>query len=149
MTALSADKDVQERQSGFSQRVGDFGSGAIVDSTVLYKGALVCFDQNDSKIKEGATATTLVAMGVCRKQVTTGASNTEPPPEVDSGIFKFENSAAGDAIADADAGNICYIVDDQTVAKTNGGATRSAAGRVYAVDSDGVWVVVNPFAARA
>ncbi len=39
MTALAANKDVQERQSGFSQRVGDFGSGVVVDSTTIFKGA--------------------------------------------------------------------------------------------------------------
>ena len=33
-----------------------------------------------------------------------------------------------------------YIVDDETVAKTDGTATRSAAGKVVGLDSDGVWV---------
>lgn len=146
MTALSADKDVQEKDSSFGQLVSDFGSGVVVDNTTIYKGALVCFDQNDSKVKEGATATTLIAMGVAREQVVT-TTGDNASVKVESGIFKFENSAAGDAIADADAGNVCYIVDDQTVAKTNGGATRSVAGRVYAVDSDGVWVKVDPFEA--
>jgi hypothetical protein len=148
MTALAADRDTQERLSSFGQRVGDFGGGAIVDSTTLYKGALVALDQNDSKVKEGETSTTLIAMGVCRKQVTTGVSNTESAPEVDSGIFKFANSAAADEITAADSGNVCYIVDDQTVAKTDGTSTRSAAGRIYSVDADGeVWVSVNPLEA--
>ena len=40
----------------------------------------------------------------------------------------------------ADLGKSCYIVDDQTVAKTSGGATRSLAGKVVGVDVDGVWV---------
>ena len=33
-----------------------------------------------------------------------------------------------------------HLVDDQTVAKTNGGSTRSVAGICRGVDSDGVWV---------
>jgi len=37
-------------------------------------------------------------------------------------------------------GKTCYIVDDETVAKTNGTNTRSAAGTVVGVESDGVWV---------
>ena len=37
-------------------------------------------------------------------------------------------------------GSDCYIVDDQTVAKTNGGATRCVAGKVWDVDAEGVWV---------
>ena len=40
----------------------------------------------------------------------------------------------------ADVGADCYIVDDQTVAKTNGTNTRSVAGKIIAVDADGVWV---------
>lgn len=144
MAALSANKDVQEKQSAFSQPVGDFGSGTCVDSDEIYKGALICFDSNDSKVKPGATSTTLIAMGVSRERYTSGTGDGKTL-QVDCGIFKFENSSAGDAITDAEAGTTCYIVDDQTVAKTNGGSTRSAAGKVYAVDSDGVWVIVNPF----
>ena len=50
-----------------------------------------------------------------------------------------------DLIAQADAGSDCYIVDDQTVAKTSGTNTRSRAGIVLAVDADGgVWVQVGP-----
>ena len=39
-----------------------------------------------------------------------------------------------------DIGKDCFIVDDQTVAKTNGANTRSRAGKVFDVDADGVWV---------
>ena len=35
---------------------------------------------------------------------------------------------------------ISYLVDNQTVAKTNGTNTRSAAGVVRGVDAEGVWV---------
>jgi hypothetical protein len=40
----------------------------------------------------------------------------------------------------ADVGKQCYLVDDQTVAKTDGTNTRSPAGFVRDVDADGVWV---------
>ncbi|EKK5133725.1 TPA: hypothetical protein NII88_006806, partial [Pseudomonas aeruginosa] len=33
-----------------------------------------------------------------------------------------------------------YIVDDQTVAATDGTETRSPAGRIIGVEPDGVWV---------
>ncbi len=46
------------------------------------------------------------------------------------GTFRWANSAAGDAITAADIGSDCYIVDDQTVAKTNGTNTRSVAGKI-------------------
>ena len=38
----------------------------------------------------------------------------------------------------------CYVVDDETVAKTNGTNTRSRAGVVVDVDAQGVWVTTGP-----
>ena len=54
--------------------------------------------------------------------------------------FKFKNSGA-DAVTQAELGKTCYIVDDETFAKTNGTNTRSAAGTVVKLESDGVWVL--------
>jgi hypothetical protein len=56
------------------------------------------------------------------------------------GTFRYENSVAADLITRADIGSDAYGVDDQTVAKTNGGATRSAVGKIFDVDDQGVWV---------
>ncbi|MHB2265817.1 hypothetical protein [Aliihoeflea sp. PC F10.4] len=56
------------------------------------------------------------------------------------GIFNFDNSAAADEITAADIGSDCYGVDDQTVALTDGGGTRSFAGKIHDVDAAGVWV---------
>lgn len=53
--------------------------------------------------------------------------------------FQWLNSAT-DPVTQADLFKTCYVVDAQTVAKTNGGNTRSAAGRVVGVDAGGVWV---------
>ena len=37
-------------------------------------------------------------------------------------------------------GKTCYILDDETVAATDATGTRSAAGKVLAVETAGVWV---------
>jgi hypothetical protein len=60
--------------------------------------------------------------------------------DIEKGIFHFANSADTDEITTADIGSNCYIVDDQTVAKTDGTGTRSIAGEVFDVDAQGVWV---------
>ena len=92
-------------------------------------------------LTKGATATG--CFGVGRAEAPTGNSagaagalniNWRP------GVFRFANSSAGDLIALADIGTKCWSVDDQTVAKTNGTATRSPAGIVENVDAAGVWV---------
>ena len=47
---------------------------------------------------------------------------------------------ADDAIALTEVGKPCYVVDDQTVAKTNNAGARPVAGTVFDVDAQGVWV---------
>ena len=57
------------------------------------------------------------------------------------GVFGYVNSGAGvDLIADADRGKPCYIVDDNTVAKTSAGGTRSPSGRIERVEDGVVYV---------
>lgn len=80
-------------------------------------------------LTKGATAT--LCTGVGRAEATAGNSaGAAGALTVDyrQGIFLFANSAAGDLITIADIGKLCYNVDDQTVAKTDGTATRSRAG---------------------
>ena len=64
-----------------------------------------------------------------------------------NGIGPFENSASSDQITAADIDTVCFVVDDQTVAKTSDGGDRSPAGYVRHVDSDGkVWIDFTRYA---
>ena len=89
----------------------------------------------------GSVATGLIAVGVAEEFVdnSAGAAGDVSVP-VRKGVFHFGNSAAADEIALDDVGVDCYIVDDATVALTNGTNTRSVAGKIVDVDSTGVWV---------
>ena len=92
----------------------------------------------------GSVATTLIAVGRFEETVDNSAgANGDLSVCVKRGTFKFGNSSAGDLIAQANVGADCYIVDDQTVALTNGTSTRSLAGKIIAVDADGVWVKIG------
>ncbi|HGM8331430.1 TPA: hypothetical protein ACKQLR_006537 [Pseudomonas aeruginosa] len=62
--------------------------------------------------------------------------------ETRRGVFQLANSASADQITRADIGKECFIVDDQTVAKTSATDTRSVAGVVRDVDDGGVWVEI-------
>lgn len=136
MAALTADRDTKEMQHPASM----INEPAVAaDSTQFFKGGMLVLDQADGKVKKGTTATGRIALGRCEENVLTGVSNTRTV-KAKSGIFKWGNSAAADAIAADDIGKDCFIVDDQTVALTDGTGTRSKAGTVVAVDSDGVWV---------
>ena len=111
----------------------------VAASVTIYAGALVARDGN-GRATPGAVATTLRGVGRAAERVTNGATAGAVSVEIEKGIFRFDNSTAGDAITTADIGSDCYIVDDQTVAKTHGTNTRSVAGKVFDVDAQGVWV---------
>jgi hypothetical protein len=90
----------------------------------------------------GATATTLTAAGVAEEPCdNTGGAAGAKRVTLSRGVFRFNNLGA-DAVTEADLLKDCFIVDDDTVAKTNGGATRSRAGKVIDVEAGGVWVEI-------
>lgn len=111
-------------------------------NTKIYAGALVVVDAGYAA--PGRTATGLIVAGRAEQTVdNTGGSAGAKVIEVRRGIMKFNNSTAGDAIAQADVGKVCYIVDDQTVALTDATASRSRAGMIYQLEADGVLVQVD------
>jgi hypothetical protein len=54
-----------------------------------------------------------------------------------------------DAVDETNTDGLCYFVDDQTVAATDGTGTRSPAGIVEEVTSQGVWVRFDAALSRA
>ncbi len=110
-------------------------------ATRIYGGSIVAIDTANGFATKGAASTTLKSVGIAQANAdnTLGADGAIEV-KARRGLFRLANSAAGDLIARADIGADCYIVDDQTVAKTSGGATRSVAGKIRDVDSVGVWV---------
>lgn len=135
MAALTADRNTPYRS-------GEDFSFPVAASTKIYAGALVCINSSNLAVN-GATATGLKTVGVAQALADNSAGAASAiSVSVRRGVFCFANSASGDAIALADVGATCYVVDDQTVAKTDGTGTRSAAGIVRDVDADGVWVEI-------
>lgn len=131
--ALSADR-------GTPERAGDVYEFTPNSGAVIYRGALVALNAGGFLVP-GSTSTTLKAVG----RAETGTADINAPTgrvKVRRGVFRFKNSASSDAITDADWGANVYIVDDETVAKTNGSTTRSVAGICRGVDADGVWVEI-------
>lgn len=133
MAALTKDRNTP-RHGGET-----FGYG-VAASTRIFAGSIAALNAAGDAVP-GATSTTLTAVGRADTHVdnSAGAAGDETVI-VRKGVFQFANSAAADEITKADIGADCFIVDDQTVAKTNGTNTRSVAGKVMAVDPQGVWV---------
>jgi len=124
-------------------------SGPVAADTTIYAGALVARNAAGDLI-EGGTATGLVGVGIAEREAdNAGGAAGDATVVVIPGIARMENSAAADLIAADDIGKLCYIVDDQTVALTNGTSTRSAAGLIVGVDAVGVWVRFDEMLTRA
>lgn len=133
--ALSKDRNTK-RRDGVQFR------DPVAAAAIIYAGALVVIDAAGNAAP-GSTATGLRARGVAQEPVdnSTGLAGAQAV-ESRRGVFAFGNSAAADEITRADIGNQAWIVDDQTVAKTSATNTRSVAGVIRDVDSDGVWVEI-------
>jgi hypothetical protein len=133
MTALSAARNTPRLEAGNRQ----YGLAA---STSIWQGSLVCLNSSGYAVK-GATATSLSAAGRAEETVDNGAGAAgDRKIDVKPGTYRWANSASADQITIADRGKTAYVVDDQTVAKTDGSSTRSAAGTIIDVDALGVWV---------
>ncbi len=140
MAALTTERDTRKR--GPHSQLDELDL-PVAASAIIYAGALVCLNAAGYAVP-GATATTLTAAGRAEETVDNGSgANGDKRIKVFRGVFKYANLGA-DQIVQADLlKQNCYVVDDQTVAKTNGTNTRSLAGTVMDIDSDGVWVKVG------
>lgn len=109
----------------------------VAAATLLYAGALACTDAN-GRLVTGSDTAGLKTAGRVEATVDNSAGGAGAlSAEVKRGVFKFDNSATN-PIAQADVGKDAYIEDDATVAKTT--VNKIVAGRIVAVDADGVWV---------
>lgn len=120
----------------------------------IYQGALVIMaagfaraarsGQGADNAAKAIDAASYRAVGVALKTVVNTGADGDVKVDTQGGCFNFKNSAAGvDFIDNSDVGSVVYVVDDETVAKTSGSGVRCAAGRVFEVDADGVWVIVG------
>ena len=133
MSATTTERSTRKQVEGTIYGVRVKGSTKVLKGTI---GVLQA-----GYAKGGVTGTGLIAVGRIRKTVdNTSGSDGTLSCEIEEGTFRWENSAGGDAIAIDDIGKDCFIVDNQTVALTDGSGTRSRAGVIDGVDSSGVWV---------
>lgn len=130
------------------QLLGNKHSLPMAAATTINKGCIVMMNAAGYAVP-GQTALGLIAVGCALSNGYGKWENTvaagfggagDMAVEYDEGKFGFKNSAGIDAIADDDRGKSCYVVDDDTVALTDGGGTRSPAGKVARVEDGIVYV---------
>mgnify|MGYP000234545692 CR=1 FL=1 len=135
MVALSADRNTALKQ-------GDLRSGLVGAATKIFKGSIVMRNAAGYLIK-GATATGSFGVGIAQSLAdnTLGANgalsvNWRP------GVAYLANLVADPCLV-TDIGAKCWIVDDQTVAKTNGTATITSGVATCNTDTTGTGTMAS------
>lgn len=146
MAALTKGRKIEER-------AGKQHGSPVLAGAVIHAGALVVLASGwacpgrsgvgaDNAAK-AADAATLQVVGLAEASVTGGAANGDVRVETRTGYFLFDN-LSGDPVTRSDIGKPCFLVDDQTVARTSPNNTRARAGIVDDLEGLGVWVHVGP-----
>jgi len=147
MTALTLDRHTIEKQ-------GKVYAFPIAANTLCHAGglAVVLPDGTARPAIADANAAVCVPIGRFRRRYNnlTGADvmidvSVRSTCEVESGIFRWENDSAPNAVTTSLLHQQCYALDDQTVtaANSSGGHALGYAGIVMDVDANGVWVATG------
>lgn len=112
----------------------------VAATAVIFAGALVVANAT-GYAAPGSVATTLTYLGRAEEMVdNSGGADGDKSVLVRRKKAFFWKNSGTDPVTQASLGKPCYIVDDETVAATNGTNTRSAAGTVVGIESGGIWV---------
>ena len=132
MTALT-----QDRLTNPLDDIRFLGSFGLAAAARIFRGSMVAVQAADGFAVAASAIPTLRVVGTSRSREqdnTTGADG-----DLDVSIDRFPqrmvNSAAADEIQAQHVGQVCYVVDDTTVALTSGGGARPIAGVVRDVDT--------------
>lgn len=144
---MALTKDIQTYRYGTSDGHENAALG-ILAAVVLYRGSIALESAaTPGYLKSSAVpAATDICWGIVERirpgdgidgapGITGGASNGTIGAEVAQGTFFLGSSSGADLLSVATIGKTVYVYDEQTVAATNGGGTRPAAGIHVATDS--------------
>lgn len=132
---------------------GGLLNAAVAAGAVCFQGGLAILASGNARAgrvgqgadaaAQAADAATYRAAGVFQQSVTGGAANGDVRVDIQEGRWLFKNGAGGDALTIADRGRRCFVIDDETVGKTNPNNTRAVAGVVIDVDATGIMVDIG------
>lgn len=131
--ALAKDRNTYRRD-------GIHNSDPVAAAVKIYAGGLVQLNAAGDAVPASATIAN-VTRGIAQEQVdnTTGLAG-DVHVTTRKGVYCLANSGGADEITRAEIGDDCYVVDDETVAKTDNTGARPVAGVIEDVDASGVWV---------
>lgn len=119
------------------ERSGTMLNLPVAATTKIYAGTLVALNATGYLVSASNTAG-LRVIGRAEADVDNSAgADGDLSADVKISVFRFDNSGAN-ALTIADIGATAFVEDNQTVAST--ASNKVKAGRVMAIDDDGVWI---------
>lgn len=116
---------------------------SVAASTTIEAGKLVAVNAAGYAVEAADTAGLIVHGRAEEKVDNSSGSNGDKTVKVRRNkAFKYANSS-GNAATIANIGDNLYVEDDETVS-TDGGTNSIVAGKCLGVESDGVWIVIDP-----
>ncbi|NDV20927.1 hypothetical protein GO013_16065 [Pseudodesulfovibrio sp. JC047] len=133
--SLTADRNTNMRD-------GELFKFPVAAAVIIFAGSMVALNADGNLVPATATAA-LEIVGRAEEAVDNrnGVAG-DLDCETRRGCFCYANSSGGDEITRADINATAYVVDDETLAKTDGTGSRPAAGTIMDVDDLGVWVKI-------
>lgn len=100
--------------------------------------------QGADNTAKAADAATYRAVGIFKHSALGGATDGAVTTELENdGWYCLKIGMDGDALTAADIGSVVYIIDDETVGKTNPNSVRARAGILRDVTAEGAWVEIG------
>jgi hypothetical protein len=141
MTALAADRPSATQYGSADEVIPKLISLPMAAATIIYAGAMVASDASGNAVP-GTASTALKIWGRAEVQVdNTAGSAGDKRINVKPGVFAMNNSSSTDLIAAKNVGQPAYLVDDNTVALTDGNGSRPIAGLIFPFDPSKTTVV--------
>lgn len=141
MTATTTERDTEQYSAG---PIPVYYVVPLAANVKVYAGTIAAVQAGFAQGALGNVATQKVWGRFVQTVDNTGGAAGAQSAKIESGGFRWENSASGDLIAQADVGQRCFAADNQTAAKTSATNTRSDMGVILGVDATGVWVLSGP-----
>lgn len=145
-----------ERDTSFAGLAPARGTYGIKANTKVLKKTIVCLDSAGRAMQGDTIANgALFAVGAASATYNNltgselGGAADATDVEVEYGVFGWENSGGGDAIAADDVGKPAYVVDNQTLALTSNGGLRGFAGVITEVRDGQVFIWMGPHVAAS
>ncbi len=147
MTAASL-----ERMTPFAGLVPARGTYKIAANTLIRKGWIVGLDSAGRAVAGDTIANGCISVVGKAESTIDNRTGSELGGAADAadvfvgyGVYGWiSKTGGGDDIAQANAGAVCWVVDNQTVALTSNTATRAVAGYVSEVRDGQVYVEMGP-----